>query len=55
VASSPVEKKQAKRYVLTILKDGEYKPLTNSEMDLFEAQHPDIAKYWLEPTVLDGL
>jgi hypothetical protein len=27
------EKKQAKRYVLTVLKDGEYEPLTNDEMD----------------------
>ena len=31
------EKKQAKRYVLTVLKDGEYEPLTNEEMDRFEA------------------
>jgi hypothetical protein len=30
------EKKQSKRFVLTILKDGEYFPMTNDEMDLFE-------------------
>ena len=44
----PSEKK-AKRFVLTILKDGEWLPMTSDEMDAFEAQYPDIAKFWLDP------
>lgn len=30
------EKKQAKRFVLTILRDGEWLPMTSEEMDSFE-------------------
>ena len=37
------EKKQAKKYVLTILKDGSWEPLTNEEMEKFEEQYPDVA------------
>ena len=29
--------------------------MTNEEMDKFEAQYPDIAKYWLDPQSLEQL
>ena len=50
-----MEKKQAKRYVLTYLKDGEWEPLTFQELDRFEEEHPDIAKYWKEQSALESL
>ena len=49
------ERKVAKRYVLTVLKNGVYEPMTNDEMNQFERQFPEIAKFWLEPQTLDNL
>lgn len=48
--------KQTKRYVLTVLKEnGQYEPLTIEEMNEFERQNPEIAKFWLEPALLESL
>jgi hypothetical protein len=55
VSHAHSEKKQAKRYVLTVLRDGEYEPLSPTEMELFEQQHPELARYWLEQCALDSL
>ena len=41
--------------MLTVLKDGQWEPLTNEEMDLFERQNPEIAKFWKDPSALDQL
>lgn len=43
------ERRITKRYVLTVLKNGVYEPMTNDEMNQFEKQFPDIAKFWLDP------
>ena len=47
--TSAQEKKQAKRYVLTMLKDGSWEPLSVEELEKFEDQYPDIAKFWKDP------
>lgn len=50
------ERRQSKRYVLTVLREnGQYEPLTEEELDRFEQQFPDIAKFWLDPAALDSL
>lgn len=57
------EKKPAKQadtahkmsYVLTVLRDGEYKELTRAEMRQFVEEHPAIARFWQEPEALQGL
>jgi len=36
-ATGGQERKQAKRYVLTVLKDGAWEPLSIEELDKFEA------------------
>ena len=52
----PGEKQTAKRYVLTVLRDnGQYVPMTNEEMDKFEREHPDLARFWQDPGSLDQL
>ena len=51
----PGEKKQAKRFVLTHLKDGVWQPLSNEELDRFEWENPDIAKYWKDQGALETL
>lgn len=43
------EKLQAKKYVLTVLKDGEYQALREEELEKFAKEYPEIAKYWEEP------
>ena len=42
-------------YVLTVLRDGEYKELTPSEMEAFIEDYPDIARFWQEPEALQSL
>jgi hypothetical protein len=37
------------------LKDGVWEPLTNEEMDKFELENPDIARYWKDPSTLDTI
>ena len=37
------EKKQAKPYVLTVLKDGEYQELSAKDMAKFIEEYPEIA------------
>lgn len=50
------DKKQTRRYVLTVLKEnGQYEQLTEEELDMFEQQFPDIAKYWQDPSQLEDL
>jgi hypothetical protein len=49
------ETKQAKPYVLTVLKDGVYVALTNEELANFAEKHPEIAKYWQNPETLNEL
>jgi hypothetical protein len=34
-----MERKQAKKYVLTALKDGNWEPLSNEELEKFEEQY----------------
>lgn len=51
----PTEKKQAKRFVLTHLKDGEWQPLSAEDLDLFEQHYPDIARYWTDQTAVESL
>ena len=40
-------------YCLTVLRDGEYQPLTPEELEQFEEQYPEIAQYWLFPEELE--
>lgn len=40
---------------MTVLKDGNYEPLSLDEIEKFEEQFPDIAKFWLDPSSLDTL
>jgi hypothetical protein len=54
-AGSIPERKMPKRYVLTVLKNGVYEPLSTQEMDMFEQMFPDIARYWQDPQSLDAL
>ena len=49
------EKKQAKLYVLTVLKDGEYQELSAEEMQEFIEDYPEIARFWQEPETLQAL
>ena len=49
------EKKQAKQYVITVLKDGEYQELSMKEMKQFIEEYPDIAQYWQDPEALLNL
>ena len=49
------EKKQAKLYVLTVLKDGEYQELSAEEMQEFIEDYPEIARFWQEPETLQSL
>ena len=42
-------------YVLTVLRDGEYKELTPSEMEAFIEDYPDIARFWQEPEAMQSL
>jgi hypothetical protein len=51
----PSEKKQAKRFVLTHLKDGEWRPLSSEDLDLFEQHYPDIARFWTDQTAIESL
>jgi len=53
VEKQRTETKQAKPYVLTVLKDGVYVALTNEEMEEFEDKYPDIAQFWQEPEMLN--
>lgn len=50
-----LEKKTAKRYVLTTLKDGEYEPLSLEELDSFEELYPEISKFWKDLSSLESL
>ena len=52
---STTEKKQAKLYVLTVLKDGEYQELTPEEMEQFTENYPEIASFWQDPEMLQTL
>lgn len=46
----------SKKYVLTVLREnGNYEPLTAEEMEAFERENPEIAKYWVEPNNLENL
>jgi hypothetical protein len=38
--------KQMKTYVLTVLKDGEYQPLSDEEFARFLQVNPQLAQYW---------
>ena len=49
------ERKQAKLYVLTVLKDGEYTELSPDEMEAFVADYPESARYWQDPEALQTL
>jgi len=49
------EKKQAKLYVLTVLKDGEYKELSPIEMEAFIEDYPEIAQFWRDQEALSTL
>ena len=41
------EKKQAKRYVLTVLnEEGHYEPITVEQFEEFRTENPDLAKYF---------
>ena len=41
------EKKLAKRYLLTTLKeDGYYEPMTDAEFEQFKIENPTLAKYF---------
>ena len=40
---------------MTHLKDGEWQPLSPEELDTFELNYPDIAKYWQDQTALEVL
>ena len=58
MTSSQPEKKelQSKKYVLTVLREnGNYEPLTAEEMEAFERENPEIAKYWAESNNLENL
>jgi len=43
------------KYNLMVLRDGEYRPLSASELAHFEARHPDIAQFWSHPSALQSL
>ena len=36
-----------RRYQLTVLKDGQYEPLSDEEWTKFCDEHPELAKYFL--------
>lgn len=44
-----------KPYVLTVLKDGEYQPLSEEEMLRFFKRFPHLAKYWNDSESLNQL
>lgn len=49
------DRKKQNRYVLTVLKNNVWTPLTPEEMDVFEQENPDVAKYWKDPQELEQM
>jgi hypothetical protein len=43
------ERKIPKRYQLTVLKNGQYEPLTDEEFQKFKVENPNLAKYFDSP------
>lgn len=44
------ERKIPQRYQLTILKDGQYQPVSKEEWAKFKEENPDLVKYFEEPS-----
>lgn len=51
------ERKVKKPYILTVLRDGVYEPMSEEEFRKFKEDHPDLAKYFdsTEPDITDNL
>jgi len=58
-ASSPdkksVDKNAPKKYVLTLYKDGIWRPMTSEELKDFMSKNTEIAKYLQNPSLIDSL
>ena len=49
------DRKTAKKWCLTVLKEGQYQQLTEEEMAQFEEENPHVAQYMQDPVVLETL
>ena len=38
-----------------MLKEGQWEPLTSEEMDRFEEQYPEVARFWKDPQSVEQL
>lgn len=49
------QRKVPKEFVLTVLKDGQYQPLTQEEFNKFLQDNQDIAKYFTDESQVENM
>jgi len=49
------EKRIPKEFVLQILDNGKYRPITDTEFDLLKREQPEIAKYFIDESEIEKM